>query len=82
MANLTLAIPEQLKQEMDKHKDIRWSKAIRSIIENKLNDFKETERIFKKSQLTQADVDRFSAQVNEAAGRHAKELLHESRSRR
>ncbi len=82
MANITLYVPDELKKRMDEHKEMRWSMAIRSIIEQKLDDFEEVERLAQKSRLTEADVKRLADKVNEAAGKHAERLLHEAHSRR
>ncbi len=67
---------------MDQHKEIRWSNAIRSIIEQKLADFEEAQRLVQKSKLTMKDVERLSAQVDKAMGKHAEVLLNEIRGRR
>ena len=79
MANLTLFIPDRLKRRMKKHQHVRWSRAIRSIIEQKLEDFEESERLAQKSTLTVRDVKRLAAKVDAAMGRHAKALFNESR---
>ncbi|MDP2932729.1 MAG: hypothetical protein Q8N81_01190 [bacterium] len=60
---------------MAEHEHMRWSSAIRSIIEQRLDDFDRAEELAKKSNLTQDDVNRFAAEVNDAAGRHAEHLL-------
>ena len=82
MTNITLSIPAELKHKMDKHKEIRWSNAIRSLIEQKLADFDEAQQLVKKSKLTMKDVELLSAQVDKAMGKHAEALLNEIRGRR
>jgi hypothetical protein len=79
MANLTLYIPDRVKRMMNRHPNVRWSRAIRSIIEQKLTDFEEAERLAKKSGLTAADAARIARKIDAALGRHAKALLNESR---
>jgi hypothetical protein len=76
MVNLTLSIPAETKKRMDKHKHIKWSSAIRTIIERKLNDFEEAERIAKKSNLKMSDFDEISKKIDIAMAKHAEELLH------
>ncbi len=76
MVNLTLSIPAETKKRMDKHKHIKWSRAIRTIIERKLNDFEEAERIAKKSNLKMSDFDEISKKIDIAMAKHAEELLH------
>ena len=76
MVNLTLSIPAETKARMDKHKYIKWSSAVRTIIERKLSDFEEAERIAKKSNLTMKDFDDISKKIDSAMAKHAEELLH------
>ena len=80
MPNITLSITEKIKQEMEKHSEIRWSNAVRIIIEKKLQDFKGAERIANKSKLTEKDIRALSAKVSKDTAEHAKRLLHESNS--
>ena len=50
MPNITLSIPEETKRRMEKHPHVKWSSAIRAIIERRLDDFEETERLAQKSE--------------------------------
>ena len=77
MVNLTLSIPKETKERMDKHKHIKWSNAIRTIIERKLNDFEEAEKIAKRSNLKMSDFNEISKKIDVAMAKHAEELLHE-----
>lgn len=77
MANITLYVPDDLKEMMDEHKEVRWSNVVRIVIERKLREFEEAEKIARKSRLTQEDVDRISAKIDKAAARRARELLDE-----
>ena len=79
MANLTLFLPDELKERMHRHPNIRWSGTIRSIIERKLEDFEEAEALAAKSTLTEADVRRLAGKVDAALAKHVKALLHETR---
>ena len=76
MVNLTLSIPAETKARMDKHKYIKWSSAVRTIIERKLNDFEEAEKIAKKSNLEMTDFNEVSKKIDIAMAKHAEELLH------
>ena len=80
MPNITLSITEEVKKKMDAHPEVRWSNAVRTIIEQKLRDFEETERLAQKSRLTQKDLDKIIAKVNKDMAVHAKRLLNESYS--
>lgn len=77
MANVTLSLPDKLKERMDAHKGMRWSSAIRVIIEERLDDLEAADRLARKSRLSQEDVRILSSKVNEAMGRRAEELLRE-----
>ena len=63
---------------MKRHPEVRWSNAIRAMIERKLRDFEEAERLVQKSRLTEKDVDWLTKQVAKDAAKRAKRLLHES----
>jgi len=76
MVNVTLSIPAETKARMDKHKHIKWSSAIRTIIERKLNDFEEAENIAKRSNLKMGDFNEISKKIDMAMAKHAEELLH------
>lgn len=80
MPNITLSINEETKQKMKKYPEVRWSNAIRVIIERKLQDFEIAEKLAKKSRLTEKDVNMLSAKVDKAMAKHAKGLLNESNS--
>lgn len=82
MPNITLSVSSETKRRMDAHPHIRWSNAVRAIIEKKLADFEEAERLGRKSRLTGKDVERLSMKVNRAMGKHAEELLNEYYRRR
>ena len=71
MANITLAIPDDLHKRLKAHSEIRWSDVIRKMLENRLNDFEEMEKIVSKSKLTQKDVDEISKKIKKGiAKRH------------
>ena len=80
MPNITLSVSEETRSKMNKHPEVRWSNAIRTIIEKKLQDFEEAERLAQKSTLTEHDVKMLSEKVSKATARHAKRLLNESNS--
>jgi hypothetical protein len=77
MPNLTLSITDELKERMDAHQAVKWSSAIRAVIEKKLGEFEEAERLAQKSKLTMADLEEIAKKIDAAAGRHARKLLDE-----
>ena len=42
MANITLFVPDELKKRMNARTDVRWSRAIRNIIERELDDLRKS----------------------------------------
>lgn len=82
MPNITLSIPEETKKRMDKHPHMKWSRAIRAIIERELDKFEETERLAKKGGLKIEDFKEISEKIDKATRKHARKLLNESYNRR
>jgi len=78
MPNITLSVNNDLKHEMDKHSSVKWSTAVRSIIQQKLLDFAESERVARKSRLSFKDWEKINPKLSKSAARHAEALLHES----
>ena len=78
MPNITIRVSEELKEEMEKHSSVKWSSAIRSIIERKLSDFDETDRIARKSRFSMKDWKLIEKKLSKNAAEHAKALLNES----
>ena len=63
MVNLTLAIPEELKKELQKHKEVNWSAVVRRAMETHLRNIEIVESIAQKSKLTQKDADEIARKV-------------------
>lgn len=76
---MTLFIPDDLKKKMDAHREVRWSRAIRDLIEDKLDSFEVAQRLAQKSALTKKDVGELAAKVDAAMARKMEALLHENR---
>ncbi len=79
MANLTLSIEDETKARMDRHRHIKWSSAVRSIIESRLDDLEEVERLAGKSRFTKKDANELTKKTNAAIRKHVKVLMNESR---
>ena len=56
MTNITLTIPVDLKEELQKHKEVNWSAVTRRAMEEHLRKLHIAEAIASKSKLTQKDV--------------------------
>jgi len=57
MGNMTLAIPDELRQKMLKHKEIRWSSIARETFEERLRELEFMDKILKNSGLSEADAE-------------------------
>jgi len=79
MVNMTLAIPEELKKEMDEVKFVNWSEVARTAFKEKLIQFQLFQKIASKSKLTQKDANELSRKINRAA---SERLLKESEARK
>ncbi len=67
MANITLAIPDELHAKMKRMKDIRWSEIARRAIEQRIDDLEVMNRIASKSKLTEKDVEEISKKIKRSA---------------
>ncbi|RJQ19761.1 hypothetical protein C4580_04925 [Candidatus Woesearchaeota archaeon] len=56
MANITLTIPEDLRTELQKHKEVNWSAVMRRAMVEHLRKLHIAEAIASKSKLTQKDI--------------------------
>lgn len=71
MANITLSIPDELHKKLKKHKEIRWSEAIRAILEKRIEDLEFMDNIAKNSKLTMKDVEEIGTKIKRGiAKRH------------
>jgi Arc/MetJ-type ribon-helix-helix transcriptional regulator len=56
MPTITLSVPKELKEEMDKSKFINWSAVAREAIRTKVSQLKILDSIAAKSKLTEKDA--------------------------
>ena len=63
VANMTLAIPEQLHAKMAKHKEIRWSSIARGCFEKKINELELAGSILKDSVLSENDAEEIGHKI-------------------
>ena len=56
MANLTLAIPDNLHKKMKQHSEIRWSEVIRKELIKKIQDLELMDKLTNKSKMTAKDA--------------------------
>ena len=66
MANLTIAISDELRKELSEFKIMNWSEVAREAFEKKIVQLRILESFSKDSELTQEDALRLGRKVNEA----------------
>lgn len=74
VVNIILAIPSELKKEMDELRFVNWSEVARGAFRAKISEWQLFQSIVKKSKLTQKDANEISRKINKAA---SKRLLRE-----
>jgi len=63
MANITLAVEDDLHERMKRHSEIRWSEVARKSIRQKVEMLDAMDQIASKSKLTKKDVDEISKKI-------------------
>lgn len=56
MPNVTVSVPEDLREAMRRHDEVNWSAVIRKAVQDHLRKLAIADAIAKKSELTDADV--------------------------
>jgi len=69
MVNITLAIPENLKEKLQKHKEVNWSAVTRRALEEHLRNVEMVEAIAQKSKLTQKDADEIAKKIDSSVAK-------------
>ena len=74
MANITLAIPDNLHKKLKKHNEIRWSEVIRRLLQKNIEQLEIMEEIVRKSKFTEEDVRKIGDKIKRGiAQRHGLE---------
>lgn len=73
MPNMTLAIPADLKEKMDRFKEINWSEVARQAIREKTLLLERMNQMLSKSELTESDVMKYSRLINKRIWKKHKE---------
>ena len=66
MPTITLAIPKELKEDMNESKEINWSEVARQAIQNKMAQLKILKSIALKSELTEKDALELGRKINKS----------------
>ena len=64
MVNLTLSIPNELKDKMDSFKEINWSAVAREAFDEKIKELEFIKKMKSKSSLTEEDAIKFGREIN------------------
>ncbi len=67
MANITLAIPDELHEKMKQFSEMRWSEVARKAIQQRIEDLETLNAIAAKSKLTKKNVLALSKKINKGA---------------
>ena len=72
MANLTLAVPEELHSIMEKHKEIKWTEVARQAMWEKARKLELIEKLLAKSELIEQDAELIGHKIKKGiAKRHS-----------
>ena len=74
MVNVTLAIPNELKQKMDSLAEINWSAVAREAFDEKIKDMEFIKKFKAKSTLTEADALRLGKEVSKSLSNRLRKL--------
>jgi hypothetical protein len=66
---MTLAVPDELKREMDAHPEMNWSEVARGAIREKIALLKRMDKLLENSKLTMEDAIELGREVRRAVGR-------------
>ena len=67
MVNITIAVPENLKDELKKHKEVNWSEVARKAIIERIETLRLAEKLASKNKLSEKDVMDFSEKIKSLA---------------
>ena len=75
MANVTLAVPEELRRIMKSHPEIKWSEVARQAMWEYASKLELMDEVTKRSRLTEKDALEVGHKVNAAlASRYSKKM--------
>lgn len=69
MGNITLAIPDDVHEEMRHFSEVKWSEVARKAIVDRIETLKLAEALAKKSKLTTKDLEAFNKKIKSAAAK-------------
>ena len=75
MVNITLAVPQELKKEMDRHPEVNWSEVARQAIREKILLLRKMDTLLEKSKLTEKGAVELGRKVNKALAKRYNEMV-------
>ena len=69
MVSITLAVPEEMKNEMDKHPEMNWSEIARQAIRERLVILKRMDKLLSKSKMNEKDALELGRKVSKAVAK-------------
>lgn len=70
MSNMTIRVPEDLKQSLDEHPEINWSEVARQSMREYLHRLRIAEEIAAESELTESDAEELGETVKRDIAEH------------
>ena len=74
MVNVTLSIPNEMKQKMDTFLEINWSAVAREAFDEKIKDLEFIRKFKAKSTITEEDALRWGKEVNQGLSNRLRKL--------
>ena len=69
MVSITLAVPQELKTEMDRHPEMNWSEVARQAIRERVVLLHKMDKLLAKSRLTESDALDLGRKVNQGVAK-------------
>lgn len=69
MSNMTLSIPDELREEMRKHPEINWSEIARQALRREIERLHVYDRLLSGSSLSEEDAVEMGREIRRAAAR-------------
>ena len=69
---MTLAVPEDLKKIMEKHREVKWSEVARNAMRDHANKLEIMEKLVSKSKLTEKDALEIGRKIKEGIAKKHK----------
>lgn len=66
MGTLSVSVPDELREKMDRLDEVNWSAIARKAFEEKLKEIEILKMVSKKSKLTEKDAKEISRRINES----------------